>query len=177
MRHLCDEQYPKSWRRLRIDYTIHRVRHSSTKCSAWGMLGSQAGNLDFSGTFAKLVRIVRKTSPMICPGRCNICKHPRSPSELQVVASLSGLCILRLLVCDALRGLGKETPRLRACSNRTLKPAQCDASLECQCTDAVTLKHHVHAALSPVLAPDFECYQCRSVERKTYDAYESEDLQ
>ena len=87
-------------------------------------LGPQAGNLDFSGTFAKLSRIFRKISLVLSPGSRNICKHLRSPSEqLQVVASLSGLRLLRLLVCDsgdrnrrilyALPGLGTEMLRLQ----------------------------------------------------------------
>ena len=85
--------------------------------------GPEAGNLDISGTCAKLLRIFRKIS-LLSPGSRNICKHLRSPSEqLQVVASLSGLCQLMLLVCDsgdrnrrilyALPGLGTEMLRLQ----------------------------------------------------------------
>ena len=90
--------------------------------------GPQAGNLDFSGTFVKLSRIFREISLVISPGSRNICKHLHSPSEqLQVVvASRSGLCLLRLLVCDsgdrnrrilyALPGLGTEMLRLQIVS-------------------------------------------------------------
>ena len=46
---------------------------------------------DFSGTFVKLSRIFRKISLAISSRRHNICKHLHSLSELQVVASLSGL--------------------------------------------------------------------------------------
>ena len=85
--------------------------------------GPQAGNLDFSGTFAKLSRKTRNFTGAF-PGSRNICKHLRSPSEqLQVVASLSGLRLLRLLVCDsgdrnrrilyALPGLGTDMLRLQ----------------------------------------------------------------
>ena len=86
--------------------------------------GPQAGNLDFSGTFAKLSRIFREISLLLSPGSRKICKHLHSPSEqLQVVASLSGLRLPRLLVCDsgdrnrrilyALPGLGTEMLRLQ----------------------------------------------------------------
>ena len=77
--------------------------------------GPQAGNLDFSGTFAKLSRIFREISLALSRGSMQTSAH---------VASLSGLRLLRLLVYDsgdrnrrilyALSGLGTEILRLQS---------------------------------------------------------------
>ena len=90
----------------------NRIRHNSTQSSCqllyqhrvmqlgecWGASSCEPR---LSGTFAKLSRIFREISLVLSPGSRN-CKHLHSPSEqLQVVASLSGLRLPRLLVCDS----------------------------------------------------------------------------
>ena len=112
----------------------NRIRHNSTQSScqlptqggaAWGVLGGPklgtwtlaAHSRNFRGSFAKFHSCFPREA-------VKICKHLHSPSEqLQVVASLSGLCLPRLLVCDsgdrnrrilyALPGLGTEMLRLQ----------------------------------------------------------------
>ena len=117
VRQLCQIESGTTQPNPRVSYQ-HRVMQLG-EC-----LGPQAGNLDFSGTFAKLSRIIREISLVLSPGRRNICKHLHSPSEQrQVVASLSGLRLPSLLVCDsgdrnrrilyALPGLGAERLRLQ----------------------------------------------------------------
>ena len=117
VRQLCQIESGTTQPNPRVSYQ-HRVMQLG-EC-----LGPQAGNLDFSGTFAKLSRIIREISLVLSPGRRNICKHLHSPSEQrQVVASLSGLRLPSLLVCDsgdrnrrilyALPGLGTERLRLQ----------------------------------------------------------------
>ena len=117
VRQLCQIESGTTQPNPRVSYQ-HRVMQLG-EC-----LGPQAGNLDFSGTFAKLSRIIREISLVLSPGRRNICKHLHSPSEQrQVIASLSGLRLPSLLVCDsgdrnrrilyALPGLGTERLRLQ----------------------------------------------------------------
>ena len=94
--------------------------------------GPQAKNLDFSGTFAKLSRNFTRALPR----SRKIYKHLHSPSEqLQIVTSLSRLCIPKLLVYNngnknrrilyALPGLNTEILRLQFISlwhTKTLPP-------------------------------------------------------
>ena len=114
---LCQIESGTTQPNPRVSYQ-HRVMRLG---ECWG---PQAGNLDFSGTFAKPSRIFREISLVLSPGRRNICKHLHSPSEQrQVVTSLSGLRLPSLLVCDsgdrnrrilyALPGLGTERLRLQ----------------------------------------------------------------
>ena len=112
---------------------LQHLWHNSTQSScqlptqgdaAWGMLGGlklgtwtlAAHSRNFRGSFAKF--------HWRFPGEA-VCKHLHSQSEqLQVVASLSGLRLLRLLVYDsgdrnrrilyALSGLGTEILRLQS---------------------------------------------------------------
>ena len=102
----------------------NRIRDNSTQSRAsyqhmvtkLGTCWRHAGNLEFSGTFAKLSWIFKEVLLLLALVSRNIRKHLCSPSEqVQVVATLSGQRLLRLLVLDrgerkrsSLPGLGMD---------------------------------------------------------------------